>query len=124
MHDNLNSTSLDDHLSVAPEVTAEHAEHPTTKDQVRTASATIKTWVPSKQPEVPAKIRTVSPVLAKAQNAKKGFAAPVGKRTQATYPLQKPPKSKFVRVHPSPEYHLAGVRTLTDRDTGEIKYVD
>lgn len=39
------------------------------------------------------------------------------------YPLQKPPKNKFVRVHASPEYRMSGVLTLTDLDTGEIYYV-
>jgi hypothetical protein len=69
------------------------------------------------------KIKPISPALVKAKNAKKGFAAPAGERVQATYPLQKPHKSKFVRVHPSPEYHMNGVLTLTDTDTGDIKYV-
>lgn len=59
----------------------------------------------------------------KAKAAKKGFSAPVGKRTQATFPLQKPPKNKFIRVHPSPDYRMSGVLTLTDNDTGQIKYV-
>ena len=61
--------------------------------------------------------------MLKAKVAKKGFSAPVGKRVQATYPLQKPPKSKFVRVHPSPAYRIAGVLTLEDKDTNEIYYV-
>jgi hypothetical protein len=69
------------------------------------------------------KIKTLSPALVKAKSAKKDFSAPVGKRIQATYPLQKPPKNKFVRVHPSSEYRIMGVLTLTDTDTGQIKYV-
>ena len=88
-----------------------------------TTSTKIKT-VPQAEGHVGAsKIKTISPALMKAMNAKKGFAAPVGKRVQATYPLQKPPKNKFVRVHPSPEYRMSGVLTMTDLDTSEIYYV-
>ena len=88
-----------------------------------TTSTKIKTVQQAEEPAASSKIKTLSPVLMKAMNAKKGFSAPVGKRVQATYPLQKPPKNKFVRVHPSPEYRLSGVLTLTDLDTGEIYYV-
>lgn len=69
------------------------------------------------------RIKTLSPALVKAKAAKKGFSAPVGKRTQATFPLQKPPKNKFVRVHPSPDYRMSGLLTLTDTDTGQVMYV-
>jgi hypothetical protein len=90
---------------------------------VPTTSTKIKTVQQAQDPVTSSKIKTLSPALMKAKNAKKGFAAPAGERVQATYPLQKPPKSKFVRVHPSPEYRMNGVLTLTDTDTGEIKYV-
>ncbi len=69
------------------------------------------------------KIKPVSSVAARARNAKKDFTAPLGKRTQATFPIQKPLKSKYVRVHPGKEYRLARVLTYTDEDTGEIYYV-
>jgi hypothetical protein len=88
-----------------------------------TTSTKIKTMPQPDESVGSSKIKTLSPALVKAMNAKKGFAAPVGKRIQATYPLQKPPKNKFVRVHPSPEYRMNGVLTLTDLDTGEIYYV-
>jgi len=87
------------------------------------AFALIKTVPQVEEPTGSSKIKTLSAVLLKAKAAKKGFSAPVGKRTQATFPLQKPPKNKFIRVHPSPEYHISGVLTLTDTDTGQIKYV-
>jgi hypothetical protein len=77
----------------------------------------------AEEPAGPSRIKALSPALAKARAAKKGFAAPVGRREQATYPLQKPPKSRFVRVHPSPGYRMSGVLTITDTDTGEINYV-
>ncbi len=86
-------------------------------------SIAIKTVPQAEEPGGSFKIKTLSPALVKAKAAKKGFSAPVGKRTQATFPLQKPPKNKFVRVHPSPEYRISGVLTLTDTDTGQIKYV-
>jgi len=88
-----------------------------------TTPTKIKTMPQAEEPVGSSKIKTLSPALAKAKNAKKGFSAPEGKRAQATYPLQKPPKNKFVRVHPSPEYRMSGVLTLTDTDTNEIKYV-
>jgi hypothetical protein len=69
------------------------------------------------------RIKPVSAAIANAKNAKKSFAAPAGKRVQATFPLQKPPKSKFVRVHPSPEYRMFSILTLTDNDTSDIYYV-
>jgi hypothetical protein len=83
----------------------------------------IKTVPQAEECPDSSRIKTLSPALLKAKNAKKGFSAPVGKRTQATFPLQKPPKNKFVRVHPSREYRISGVLTLTDTDTGQIKYV-
>jgi len=88
-----------------------------------TTSTSFKTVQQSEGPVVSSKIKAASPALTKAMNAKKGFAAPVGKRVQATYPLQKPPKNKFVRVHPASEYRLSGVLTLTDLDTSEVYYV-
>lgn len=86
-------------------------------------SAVIKTVARAEESASSSKIKTLSPALVKAKAAKKGFSAPVGKRTQATFPLQKPPKNKFIRVHPSPDYRMSGVLTLTDTDTGQIKYV-
>jgi hypothetical protein len=86
-------------------------------------SISIKTVPPDDEPVGSSKIKTLSPALVKAKAAKKGFSAPAGKRTQATFPLQKPPKNKFIRVHPSREYRMNGVLTLTDTDTGQIKYV-
>jgi len=86
-------------------------------------STAIKTVLSPDETSGSSVIKTLSPALVKAKAAKKGFSAPVGKRTQATFPLQKPPKSKFVRVHPSPQYRISGVLTLTDTDTGQIKYV-
>lgn len=86
-------------------------------------STTIKTVPQAEEPAGSAKIKVLSPALMKAKAAKKGFAAPAGRRSQATYPLQKPLKSKFVRVHPSADYRVSGVLTLTDADTGEIYYV-
>lgn len=86
-------------------------------------SAAIKPLPQADGPAGTAKIKTLSPALMKAKAAKKGFAAPVGRRVQATYPLQRPPKSKFVRAHPSADYRMGGVLTLTDSDTGEINYV-
>lgn len=86
-------------------------------------SAAIKTVPQAEEPAGSSRIKTLSTALVKAKAAKKGFSAPVGKRTQATFPLLKPPKNKFVRVHPSPEYRMSGVLTLTDTDTGQIKYV-
>jgi hypothetical protein len=88
-----------------------------------TSTTKIKTVSQPEESASSSKIKTLSPALVKAMNAKKGFSAPVGKRVQATYPLQKPPKNKFVRVHLSPEYRMNGVLTLTDVDTGEIYYV-
>ena len=88
-----------------------------------TTSTEIKTVQPKEEWVGSSKVKNAPPALVKAMNAKKGFAAPVGKRVQATYPLQKPPKNKFVRVHPSSEYRLNGVLTLTDLDTSEIYYV-
>lgn len=87
------------------------------------APSVIKTVPQAEEPASSSRIKTLSPALVKAKAAKKGFSAPVGKRTQATFPLLKPPKNKFVRVHPSPEYRMSGVLTLTDTDTGQIKYV-
>jgi hypothetical protein len=86
-------------------------------------SQTIKSVQQAEESVGQSRIKTLSPALVKAKAAKKGFSAPVGKRVQATYPLVKPPKNKFVRVHPSSEYRLSGVLTLTDTDTGQIKYV-
>jgi len=85
--------------------------------------AAIKPLPQSDEPAGSARIKALSPALAKAKAAKKGLAAPAGRRAQATYPLQRPPKSKFVRVHPSASYRMGGVLTLTDTDTGEINYV-
>jgi len=98
-----------------PETGAEFSA-PTTSPKINTALQTEESAASSK-------IKTISAAMQKAINAKKGFSAPVGKRVQATYPLQKPPKNKFVRVHPSPEYRMNGVLTLTDLDTSEIYYV-
>jgi len=67
-------------------------------------------------------IKTVS-LIDRARAAKKNPPAPLGKRTQATYPIQKPLKSKFVRVHPSTEYRISGVLTYTDSDSSEVYYV-
>lgn len=93
------------------------------ENSASTISTKIKTTHQAEQSVESAKIKSLSPALVKAKNAKKGFSAPVGKRIQATYPMQKPPKNKFVRVHPSSEYRMNGVLTLTDLDTGEIYYV-
>jgi len=68
-------------------------------------------------------IKPASLALARAREAKKNAAAPIGKRMQATHPIMKPPKSKFVRVHPSPEYRMSGILTYQDPDTQEIYYV-
>jgi hypothetical protein len=68
-------------------------------------------------------IRPVSSALSRAREAKKNSAAPLGKRTQATYPIQKPPKSKYVRVHPDANYRQGSILTYTDTDSGEIYYV-
>lgn len=88
-----------------------------------TTSTKIKSLPQADEPVGSTKVKTLTSAMQKAMNAKKGSSAPVGKRIQATYPLQKPPKNKFVRVHPSPDYQLRGVLTLTDLDTGEIYYV-
>jgi len=97
--------------------------NPVTGPDSPAPSPLIKSVPQVSEPTGSTTIKTLSPALLKAKAAKKGFAAPVGKREQATYPLQKPPKSKFVRVHPSPTYRIAGVLTITDSDTGEINYV-
>ena len=68
-------------------------------------------------------IRPVAPALTRAREAKKNPAAPVGKRTQATYPIMKPMKSKYVRVHPGADYRLHNILTYTDSDTQEMYYV-
>jgi len=98
-----------------PETGAENSA-PTTSTKIKTAEQTD-------EPSSSGKIKSASTAMVKALNAKKSYSAPVGKRVQATYPLQKPPKNKFVRVHPSSEYRLNGVLTLTDLDTSEIYYV-
>jgi hypothetical protein len=69
-------------------------------------------------------IRPVASAITRAREAKKGFAAPLGRRTQATYPIQKPMKSKYVRVHPDLTYRQPSIRTFTDSDTSELYYVD
>jgi hypothetical protein len=68
-------------------------------------------------------IRPVATVLTRAREAKKHSTAPLGKRTQATYPIQKPLKSKYVRVHPGADYRQHSILTYTDSDTSEIYYV-
>lgn len=70
------------------------------------------------------KIRPMQPVIDRARAAKKHSATPIGSRIQATYPIQKPNRHKFVRVHPNAEYHQPYIRTYTDSDTGELYYVD
>jgi hypothetical protein len=69
------------------------------------------------------RIKPVSSVVALARSAKKDFAAPVGKRTQASFPLMKPLKTKYVRVHPAPEYRMSRILTFTEEESGEIYYV-
>jgi hypothetical protein len=61
--------------------------------------------------------------IIRARMAKKNVEAPLGKRVQTTYPIQKPPKSKFVRVHPEPAYRVSLIRTYKDEDTDTIYYV-
>lgn len=61
---------------------------------------------------------------ARARAAKKNVGAPLGKRVQNTYPIDKPSRSKFVRVHPDEKYRKSYVPTYKEEETGEIYFVD
>jgi len=85
------------------------------------AAAQIKS---SGKAEKTGAIKSVSAAAAKAKAAKKSNAAPAGKRQQASYPIQKPKKSQFVRVHPGSDYRQFGVLTLKLEDDDTVYYVD
>lgn len=87
------------------------------------AESTIKTIPQQEQVTRSSIIKTQSPALLKAKAAKKGTSAPAGKQLQRDFPYQKPPKSKFVRVHPSPNYHLLGLLTMEDKDMSVSYYL-
>lgn len=72
----------------------------------------------------PSKIRSIDSAIARAKAAKKNVAAPLGKRLQTSYPIDKPNRSKFVRVHPHEGYRMSYVPTYKDEDTGDIYFVD
>lgn len=61
--------------------------------------------------------------LTLARNARKSTEAPIGKRVQATYPMMKPAKDKFVRVHPDAGYRMAGILTYWDNEASDLYYV-
>jgi hypothetical protein len=100
----------------------------TQPDDAVLASAPVTSRIRSAAPAPPenhpaAKIRPASAATLQAFSAKRDFVAPAGKRMQALYPIQKPPKSKFVRAHASPEYRQFGIWTYTDPDSNEVYYV-
>jgi hypothetical protein len=69
------------------------------------------------------KLKSASEAAHSAQAAKKQAAAPAGKREQATYELTRPPRGKFVRVHPSNAYRIYNIPVLEDSDTEEMYFV-
>jgi hypothetical protein len=70
------------------------------------------------------KIKEASKAASSANAAKKRSAAPVGTREQATFQLSRPPRGKFVRVHPSEAYRCYNVPVLEHPDTNEMYFVD
>jgi hypothetical protein len=79
---------------------------------------------PSFGASLSSKIKEASKASKAAQAAKKHKSAPVGKREQATYPIMRPPKSKFVRVHPDEAYRQYNVPVLEDPDTNDLYFMD
>jgi hypothetical protein len=70
------------------------------------------------------KIRSMDSAIARAKSAKKNVTAPLGKRLQTSYPVDKPNRSKFVRVHPDESYRMSYVPTYKDEDTDDLYFVD
>lgn len=73
-------------------------------------------------PSASKKIRSAPSALAMAKQAKRDYSAPVGRRVQTMYPIQRP-GSKFVQFHPDKSYRQSGVLTYKDPDTDEVYYV-
>jgi hypothetical protein len=113
-HENLGTVMNDNN-----DANTQRAIRPVTSTEATSSAPLASTSGDSKHPT----IRPVSSVLTRAREAKKNPAAPLGKRTQATYPIQKPPKSKYVRVHRDADYRQGSILTYTDTDSGEIYYV-
>ena len=78
--------------------------------------------IPAVPVPISSKIRSAPAALVQARAAKRDYSAPVGKRLQTIYPLERP-KGKFLRVHPSSDYRQMGVLTYRDEDSGETYYV-
>jgi hypothetical protein len=76
---------------------------------------------PEPTPGVTKKIRSAPSALVLAKQAKKDYAAPVGRRVQTMYPVGRP-KSKFLQVHPDKTYRQPGVITYKDPDNPEDIY--
>lgn len=70
------------------------------------------------------KLKSASKAAQSARAAKKQAAAPAGKREQATYELTRPPRGKFVRVHPSDAYRIYNIPVLENPETNEMYFVE
>ena len=78
----------------------------------------------AQNPSTSSKIRPMDSAIVRANAAKKNVAAPLGTRLQTSYPVDKPNRSKFVRVHPDESYRMSYVPTYKDEDTCDIYFVD
>ena len=72
----------------------------------------------------PSKIRPMDLTIARARAAKKNVAAPLGKRVQITFPVDKPSRAKFVRVHPDEGYRMYGVPTYQEQESPDVYFVE
>ena len=84
--------------------------HPHTATTAATSVAPVSTPVSKFDPQR----------FRKAQTLVVCDSATWGQKTQTVIPVRKPSKKQFVHAHPSPEYRVDGMPTITDEATGEI----